>query len=167
MRDTDVPRMKKMYRNAPAKTLITPRPSPTATLYTPTKPSSASSTPRPTPTVRASKPELRPLFIFAILHHFQWRRAPDGALRAADDIGHLQDTCASVRTLHRLIELTGIDAHQIIRQRHHETVKAARRRTIQILAIHVVVRAMARALEADAVVAEWHLAAHMDADLIQ
>ena len=67
-----------------------------------------------------------------------------------------------------LIQLTSVhgDVAAAI-ERHRKAVQTARRRAIDILAIDVVVRAMSWAFEAVAVVAEWHLAAQMHADLIE
>src|SRR5262245_59642145 len=142
---------------------------------TPAKPSRAKSTPRPTPAVRPSRPGLRPVFIFAILYPFLTIigavSAADAScsriLCAADDTRHFEDACAGVRALDGLIELAGVNPHQIIRNGHDKAIQAAWRWPIQILAIHVVVRAMAGTLEADAIVAERHFAAEMHTDLIQ
>src|SRR5258708_27253800 len=66
-----------------------------------------------------------------------------------------------------LIELPSIHDDVAALERQREAVETARRRTIEILAVDVIVRAMARALEAVAVVAIRHFAAEMDAYLIQ
>src|SRR5262249_15215571 len=66
-----------------------------------------------------------------------------------------------------VVELAGVNDHIAVGERHREAVKAARRWAVEILAVNVIVRAVAGALEAVAVVAEGHLAAQMHADLIE
>src|SRR5690348_17512598 len=66
-----------------------------------------------------------------------------------------------------LIQLARIHDDVATAKGQCKAVQTARRRTIDILAINVVMGAVAWALEAVAVVAEWHLAAQMYAYLVE
>jgi hypothetical protein len=67
-----------------------------------------------------------------------------------------------------LVQLAGIhDDITTAIKCENEAVQAARRWAIQILAIDVVVGAVTWAFETVTVIAEWHLAAEVDTDLIE
>ncbi len=60
-----------------------------------------------------------------------------------------------------------IDYHVLSTEGDHKAVQAPGSRSIQPLAIDVVVRTMAGALETHAVITEWYGAAQVDTTLVQ
>src|SRR5690349_3582041 len=69
--------------------------------------------------------------------------------------------------LHCIIERTRTYYHVAIAEGHGKAVQASRSRSIKVLSINIIVRTMAWALEAIAVIAEWNRTAQVNTTLVQ